>query len=264
MYKYIYIDGKKTRYAVSKNGTVLSTNYNNTHTWKELKLQTDKDGYKTVHLHINGKTINCRVHRLVAYSFIPLPKRYAKLGLTRNDLEVNHKNGDKSNNHISNLEWCTTKENIIHAELNNLRKHKSGIDHPMVKYTNLQIRQVCYLFEKNELSMKQISDKTGVDIHTVFDIKNNGRWSSISKNYNLDNYNVKGDRRTNCPLRKYDIKLIHKICSMIEKGDKTMKEISYECGVSDGLVQHIKYRSLYSDISKNYNFTKRKGNYNKK
>lgn len=264
MYKFIYIDNKRTNYAVSKTGAVLSTNYNNTHTFKELKLQTDKDGYKTVHLHINGKVINFRVHRLVAYSFIPLPKRYENIGLTRDDLEVNHKNGDKSNNHVSNLEWCTTKENIIHAELNNLRSHKRGIEHPMVKYTESQIKQVCYLFEKNEFSMKQISEKTGVDIHTVFDIKNNNAWNSISKNYNFENYSVKSDRRTNCPLRKYDIELIHKICKMLEDGDKTLKEISCECGVSDGLVQHIKYRSLYSDISKNYHFTKRKGNYNRK
>jgi hypothetical protein len=65
-------------------------------------------------LRINGKTRTTNIHRLVAKSFI------------KNDdktkIVVNHKDGNKLNNNVSNLEWCTYKENTQHALKNNLAK----------------------------------------------------------------------------------------------------------------------------------------------
>lgn len=67
--------------------------------------KTDR-GYVQISLY-NGKKIqSIRVHRVVARVFIPNPQ-----GLT----EVNHKDGDKANNHVDNLEWITRKDNMIHA-----------------------------------------------------------------------------------------------------------------------------------------------------
>lgn len=72
---------------------------------KEMKLPVD-NGYARINFSINGKNHLKRVHRLVAEAFIPNPQ---------NKPCINHIDGNKQNNHISNLEWCTKKENIIHS-----------------------------------------------------------------------------------------------------------------------------------------------------
>jgi hypothetical protein len=59
-----------------------------------------------ISIYKNGKRKSEKVHRLLAQSFIPNPE---------NKPQVNHIDGDKSNNKLSNIEWCTAKENIQHA-----------------------------------------------------------------------------------------------------------------------------------------------------
>lgn len=71
-----------------------------------MKLSVDTYGYKTVELSVNRKRKRTAVHRLVALAFIPNPK-----GKT----QVNHKDLDKTNNVVTNLEWTTPKENCNHA-----------------------------------------------------------------------------------------------------------------------------------------------------
>lgn len=73
---------------------------------KIRKLATSEDGYLEVDLNCNGVVKYVRVHRLVALTFIANPE---------NKPEVNHKDGNKKNNNIHNLEWATTAENIRHA-----------------------------------------------------------------------------------------------------------------------------------------------------
>lgn len=68
-----------------------------------LKQAFDKNGYCLVGLHINGKIKSGKVHRLVASAFIDNP---------HNLPDVNHKDENKSNNNVDNLEWCTPKYNI--------------------------------------------------------------------------------------------------------------------------------------------------------
>lgn len=71
-----------------------------------LKGWLDYDGYWGVLLTKNNKSMCYSIHRLVAKAFLPNPE---------NKTQVNHIDGDKQNNSVTNLEWCTPKENIQHA-----------------------------------------------------------------------------------------------------------------------------------------------------
>ena len=105
-----------TQYEVSSTGRVRSNNYLGHGQTKELKCQLSEKGYKICYLTIGGKTLTKRVHRLVAETF--LPREEGKD-------EVNHINGDKQDNRIENLEWCTRIENMRHARRTGLM---SGVD----------------------------------------------------------------------------------------------------------------------------------------
>ncbi len=87
---------------------------------KLLKQNKFRNGYLFVGLHDNGFFKTCRVHRIVATTFIPNPKGYS---------EVNHKNGIKTDNRACNLEWCTRKGNMEHAKANGLTQEKGVIQY---------------------------------------------------------------------------------------------------------------------------------------
>lgn len=74
-----------------------------------LKPHKDKNGYLIISLYINKKFQTFKLHRLVAQAFIPNPDNLP---------QVNHKDGNKLNNCVNNLEWCTCRENINHAVKN--------------------------------------------------------------------------------------------------------------------------------------------------
>jgi hypothetical protein len=101
--------------AISKDGIFI-----NLITKNIIKLQKNKKGYIKLSVQVNNKNYDYRAHRLIAITFIDKPDRH--LNKSFNDLEVNHKDGNKENNSISNLEWVTSKENTQHAFDNDLIK----------------------------------------------------------------------------------------------------------------------------------------------
>lgn len=96
------IIGYEGRYQVSNLGRVKSLNYNNTNKEKILKPKKESNGYLRVNLSKNGKAKMHSVHRLVAIAYIPNPE---------NKETVNHKNENKEDNRVENLEWMTSYEN---------------------------------------------------------------------------------------------------------------------------------------------------------
>jgi len=113
-----------TDYFVTDDGIVLSKKSGRE---KVLSLKKDRYGYMVAHLSENGKAFDRLVHRLVATAFIPNPEGKPF---------VNHKDGDKTNNSVDNLEWVTQKENIRHSieVLGNCpRKLNNGKKKPVLK-----------------------------------------------------------------------------------------------------------------------------------
>lgn len=113
-----------------------------------LKLQTDHKGYARVSL---GKRKTLAVHRLVAKSFIPNPQ---------NKPQVNHIDGNKQNNCVENLEWCTNQENQIHAiktGLNDHSKYHSGRPYKPVIQIDLLTNEIIATYKSITDAKKAVS-----------------------------------------------------------------------------------------------------------
>ena len=103
------VKGYESVYAVTTKGRVRSIRFKR---W--LTPFLTGPGYKTVTLCFEGRDIDFRVHRLVGEAFIKNPD---------NKPQINHKNGNKTDNRVSNLEWVTARENMQHAGDTGLNKN---------------------------------------------------------------------------------------------------------------------------------------------
>lgn len=92
-------------YEVSNMGRVKSLNYNKTGKEKIMKGVGDGNGYLQVGLYREGKRKKCRINRLVAQAFLENPQNLP---------EVNHKDENKLNNCVDNLEWCSRSYNMTY------------------------------------------------------------------------------------------------------------------------------------------------------
>lgn len=93
------IAGYEGLYKVSNLGRVCNTQ-------KVLKQTVSRKGYARVGLHKNGNLKTIEIHRLVAQAFLDNPNGFP---------EVNHKDENKLNNMVENLEWCTRKHNVTYG-----------------------------------------------------------------------------------------------------------------------------------------------------
>jgi hypothetical protein len=159
------------RYMVNENGSVYSKFRK-----KIISQRLDKDGYVRVNLYENSKNTTILVHRLVALAFIPNVDDTKK--------EVNHKDGVKTNNHISNLEWVTSSENQIHAFKIGLQKGQIGESNGYSKYKESDVVKVCAMLILGEPN-KNIIKQTGYSRSFVEKIKYGECWTHITWQYGI-------------------------------------------------------------------------------
>jgi hypothetical protein len=150
-------------YSVSSEGRVK-----NESTGLILKTSIPKRGYHHWIVKKNGKRFNFRIHRLVAKAFIPNPKNLD---------EVNHINGNKTDNRIENLEWCTHSENVSHSFSIGLQSTK-GINHPLTKLSENDVLGIRKLYSEN-VPQTDIAKIYNYSYGAINKIVNRKNWTHI-------------------------------------------------------------------------------------
>ena len=168
IWKPLIIDDIEFGYYVSNYGRIYGT-----YREKLIKPEETHNGYLriTIHWPDHKKKKKFFVHRLVGWLFVDGYKP---------GLQIHHKDHDHKNNYYKNLAWVSEEEN--NQEAIDANSHPSLSQHPGAKYTNNQIKEVCKMLEKH-FSYQEICRKTGVNFHTIHDIKRRKTWLNISKDY---------------------------------------------------------------------------------
>lgn len=160
------------RYQISNLGNVKSLpKINGLYIRKEkiLTPKKKKTGYLFVALSKDKDIKYFHIHRLVAQHFLPLSEK----------IFVNHKDGNKSNNHVSNLEWVTGLENIKHAWENDLMKSHLAEKHFNAILNNEQVRKIKLLLSNGELTQLEISKIFNITEKHLNKIATGRIWKSI-------------------------------------------------------------------------------------
>ena len=171
-YEGLYAVSDKGRvYSQSRTEFVTSVRTGGHYRYRNACLLVPKNsklGYPQVGLYKDGVCKRKTVHRLVAEAFIPNPE-----GLK----EVNHKDGDKANSLLCNLEWCTRSQNSLHST-RTLGKNR-GEDNSVSKLTERNISEIIKLLESGE-SQTQIAEKFGVSSHAIYRIRHGFNWAWLT------------------------------------------------------------------------------------
>lgn len=194
--KWKDIEGYEGLYQVSNLGRVKRILFvNNIITKPTNKIlscnKIDNLGYPQVALCKNGHRKYLRIHRIVAKSFIPNPNNYPC---------VNHIDGNKRNNCISNLEWCNHSYNTIHAlntglinaekrnkaSKENIKKAqksspclKGGENSPSSVLRENDVIEIRRLYKNKEMSTRQLAEKYNVHISTIQRVLSRKTWTHL-------------------------------------------------------------------------------------
>lgn len=159
------IPGYEGLYQASNCGNIRSLNWRNMNIVRNLYLKPHNKGYLQVELAKNGKKKMITVHRLVALTFIPNPDNLPV---------INHKDENKMNNGVENLEWCTVSYNTSYSKDNHPEKYRV--------INRQRCRSVPY---KHRQKVEQIDATSGAvvkiwaDIVTIKNELNYNNWSII-------------------------------------------------------------------------------------
>ena len=135
---------------------------------KLMTQHIDQDGYMKVGITKEKVRKHYFVHRLISIAFI---------NNSGNKAQINHKDGNKQNNSLSNLEWCSITENNNHALNSGLRKMPNGNNHSNAKITEDEAIWIKYM--TNGQKLQELVDIFGICKATICKIKTNKIWRHI-------------------------------------------------------------------------------------
>jgi hypothetical protein len=163
------IPGFNGMYKASNLGKIKSVNYNHTKSEKVLKINLYKNGYGRICLCKNNTSKTYLVHRLIAITFIPNPE---------NKPQINHKDINKQNNNILNLEWNTYSENNKHSFSSGANKN-IGEKHINSKLTKEKVREIRLKYNGRKYGSTRLSKEYNVHQSTIWSIIKNETWNNI-------------------------------------------------------------------------------------
>lgn len=240
------LQGINPWYFISTLGRIYSSKSN-----RMLSPAIDRHGYHVVCMYRrDGTHISQFVHRLELLSF-----RYI---INHQLFQVNHIDGNKLNNRLSNLEWVTPQQNVQHAFDTGLNKGVFGEDNPMAKITNNEANDIAYLISLQQYSYVTIAKTIGCSVAIVECIARGETWIDYYHKYDLGNIVRVSSLFTNDQL--------HGICKYFEAHSKdniskvqlyknTLNSLGLEYTESlRKTMQKILYKKGYRSITSQYNY----------
>lgn len=244
IWKDIFLFGEKTRYQISSHGRIM-----NTITGRILKPGLTRGNYQNIRLQCikNGKPYRytSMIHRLVAQAFIPNSN-------PENKIEINHLDGNKSNNRAENLEWVTHEENMSHAVKNGLIAY--GENASKAVHNEQEIDRICKLLSETKMYPHEISKILSIPTSIIRGIRSGKNWKHIAEKYNIPKMNFRdGENCIRATIKESDAK---KICEMLISGEYSVAEISEKLGINRRIIESIRNRETWRNVSKEYNISK--------
>lgn len=221
-----------SNYVIFSDGNVFSCKRK-----RLMKLTLDKN-IKYLRLSLrddSGNIITYLVHRLVAEAFIPNPE---------NKPEVNHIDGNKLNNNVSNLEWVTRKENMLHAHSLGLRDN-NGEGNPRDILSEEEVLAV-YNDLLDGARVCDLADRYNVSRPTISDIKAKRNWYYLLEDLPAIKHKNKSNTLSEATVRWVcsEIKKGTRICDILKKAEN--KELN------ENNIYDIKRKRTFVSISKEY------------
>lgn len=162
MNEFTVIKGHE-RYEINCDGIIRNAET------KAIKSQyIGSTGYCMVSFSYQNKSKTQRVHRLLMSTFSPIGDENA---------HINHKNGDKIDNRLANLEWCTHQENMTHAFRYGLANN-TGEKNGQSKLTEIQVKKIKLLLSQG-VTQQKIANEYGVSRSCILGIHVNRLWSHV-------------------------------------------------------------------------------------
>lgn len=239
------------RYLISNWGRL----YNKiTNTYRPQELIKSINKYVRFELKdIFNNEILVPAHRLVLMSFVGIP-------VFTENFYANHIDGVRWHNELSNLEWVTNSENVIHAYMHKLNRAQAG-DHEYAKLTNEQYHEICRLTQEGYMP-KEINSimNAGIDITGIaYSIRSGNSQKYIAAQYDFSNI-------YHPDYNRFSKDQVKSICKMLQDGiydnNVIINNLNIDISNKDKLhinllhnkINNIKNRISFVEISKDYKF----------